>query len=144
MVCGRHFGHWYGFSIFRMAAMRGTGYNGSRFSGSFWSSNTVNQNITAATHWYVPSGSIDAMYSLPDNLDTGSFYESYHNFEMVWDSTHVAMSLDSVQYFVMNTSGIQAFQQPQFVILNLAVGGSNYVEITDTSQITAPFPAKIM
>lgn len=111
---------------------------------------TVNQHVTAAVHWWHESGTwsdwLAASHSESYNLPT-NVHDDYHTYRMDWTPSQVSMSVDGHVYMTMditdpNLSELSA--NPAHVILNLAVGGWNYVEITDPNQITAPLPAKML
>lgn len=111
---------------------------------------TVNNAVSGAMHWWHETGTwgdwlqADAAADvvLPFNL-----YDEYHNYRLSWTPTEVTMSVDDTTYFTMDITdpNMSEFRtDPAHIILNLAVGGFNFVEITDPAQITAPFPAKMM
>lgn len=111
---------------------------------------TVNNAVSGAMHWWHETGTwsdwlqADAAADmvLPFNL-----YDDYHNYRLDWTPTAVTMSVDGTTYFTMEITdpNMSEFRtDPAHIILNLAVGGWNFVEITDPAQITAPFPAKMM
>ena len=111
---------------------------------------SINQIMTGAVHWWQDNGTwstwLQADASAPTSLSSGNFYDNYHTYKMVWDSTHVEFWLDSKMFFNMNTSdpNMSEFRKPQFIILNLAVGGKNYVNLTDPALITAALPAQML
>ena len=111
---------------------------------------SVNSQMTGAVHWWHDSGTwstwLQADASAATSLPSGNFYDNYHTFKMVWDSTHIEYWLDTKMFFNMNITdpNMSEFKKPQFIILNLAVGGKNYVNITDPSLITATLPAQML
>ena len=56
---------------------------------------------------------------------------------------NLTFSLDNVPFGSWNTAGIPMFQQPMFLILNLAIGGydPSYTGVYSPAAVTAPFPA---
>ena len=112
-------------------------------------SGTANSSVSAAAHWWHDSGDwgdwLQADYSKSTSID-GNFYEDYHRFKLEWTPTDITISVDDRPYFTMDITdpNLSEFvDNPAFIILNLAVGGFNFVEITDPAQITATFPARM-
>lgn len=110
---------------------------------------TVNSTVSAAAHWWHESGDwgdwLQADYSESVTLDE-AFYEDYHSFSLDWTPESLSISVDDSTYFVMDITdeNLSEFvDNPAFILLNLAVGGYNFVEISDPADITAPFPAKM-
>lgn len=111
---------------------------------------TVNKSISGAMHWWHESGTwsdwlqadAHANTQVPTNL-----YDEYHTYRLDWTPESVAISVDGgTPYFTMDITdpNMSEFREnPASIILNLAIGGWNFVEITDPAQITAPFPAKM-
>jgi len=67
----------------------------------------------------------------------------YHLYQMSWTPTNMTFSLDNVPFGSWNTAGVAMFQQPMFLILNIAIGGYNpsYTGVYSPSAVTANFPA---
>ena len=105
----------------------------------------VNRWVQAAAHWDY-NGSyagywLSTTASTPLNVD-------YHIYSLTWTPQLLAAYLDGVQFWAMdisdpNTNSLEEFRKPFYIVLNLAVGGINFVNITDPAQITAPFPARM-
>jgi beta-glucanase (GH16 family) len=76
----------------------------------------------------------------PENLSL-----DYHLYQMSWTPTTITFSLDNVPYGSWNISNVPMFQQPMFLILNLAIGGYNpsYTGVYSPGAVTAPFPARM-
>ncbi|WP_339614882.1 glycosyl hydrolase [uncultured Gilvimarinus sp.] len=106
----------------------------------------VNSSVSGAMHWWHDiDGGSQADYAadveLPFNMN-----DDFHNYKLVWTPEQVVMSVDDIQYFAMDITDptMSEFREnPAHIILNLAVGGWNFVEITDPAAITAPLPAKM-
>ncbi|VUD68954.1 Beta-glucanase [Thalassocella blandensis] len=110
---------------------------------------TTNRTVSGALHWWHETGDwgdwLQADHAeettLADNL-----YEDYHTYTLDWTPETVTMSVDGVEFFAQDITdpNLSEFRtDPAHIILNLAVGGFNFVEITDPAAITAPFPAKM-
>jgi beta-glucanase (GH16 family) len=59
----------------------------------------------------------------------GTFADDFHTFAVEWDSLHVEFSVDGAPHYTVKRSdvtryGSWVFDQPFFMILNLAVGGT--------------------
>jgi len=69
----------------------------------------------------------------------------YHLYKVSWTPTDMTFYLDGalVATWDITAAHMAEFHQPFFPILNLAIGGWNYVNITDPNLITASFPAKM-
>ena len=107
--------------------------------------NKANQHITGAMHWNNggPQGDTVSSYDNPTDLSA-----DYHIYKMVWTDTRIKMYIDSTLYFSFDISNPTAdnrtaFHTPQYLLLNLAVGG-NYPSIFASSGITAPLPADML
>lgn len=104
----------------------------------------TNNRIISAAHWNF--GSNYANYS--------EFYESptpltddYHILRMEWTPTAITTFIDDNQIWRLNindpeTNSLEEFHNPGFLLINLAVGGFNFVQLTNPADITAPFPAE--
>jgi beta-glucanase (GH16 family) len=79
------------------------------------------------------------IYNLPNGA---SFSGGYHIFAMDWYTDHISFSVDGHEYKSVETAslgGDQVFNQPYFIILNLAIGG-NWPGNADSST---PFPQQM-
>lgn len=90
--------------------------------------------IYGTIHWY---NNGNASYG--SNMATSP--SAYHVYDVEWTSTAITWHIDGVQYCTANISnGInntQAFQNPFFIILNLAVGGNWPGNTIDTTKLPA-------
>lgn len=81
-------------------------------------------------------------YTLPNG---GRFDTGFHVFAVEWKTNQITYLVDGTPYFVVTPSSLPSgtswvFDQPFFVILNLAVGG-NYVGPPDASTV---FPQTLL
>lgn len=105
----------------------------------------VNRRVNAAAHWDF-NGSY-ALYGLHSDRPA-DLNDDYHLFWITWTPTELRAYVDGFNYWTMDISGgaassLEEFHEPFFIIVNLSVGGYNFVQITDPNLITAPFPAKM-
>lgn len=106
---------------------------------------TVNRKVSAAAHWDF-MGSY-AGYS-GSTTSPVALNGAFHVYSVSWTPSFITVSLDGSPFWVIDISTIEEnsleeFHRPFFLLVNLAVGGFNFVQITDPAQITAPFPAKL-
>lgn len=105
----------------------------------------TNKRHSSYMHWdymdtYANYGTaIDSSVNLNDD---------YHIYKLSWTPTLIKTYIDGVEFLSFDISTIEQnsleeFHEPYFIIANLAIGGWNFVEITDPGAITAPFPAKM-
>ncbi|MBN2563814.1 MAG: family 16 glycosylhydrolase [Phycisphaerae bacterium] len=105
----------------------------------------VNQRALAAAHWELndehtyQDGFIDWSANLCDD---------YHLFQMEWTPAHMRIYVDGVMFWSLDISDpvgddLEEFHGPMFLLTNVAVGGWNFIEITDPGAITATFPARM-
>ncbi len=78
-------------------------------------------------------------------LASGDFSDDFHVFAVEWDESSITWIVDDVRYQTLPRSNLPAgtpwvFDQPFFIILNVAVGG-NYVGPPDD---TTPFPQSML
>jgi len=102
----------------------------------------VNRRVFAAAHWdynnnYAGYGNnINVFFDLNND---------YHIYALDWTPQMLTATLDGNVFWEMAitdpNASLEEFHRPMFVVMNLAVGGVNFVQITDPAQITAPFPA---
>ncbi len=99
------------------------GGNGSPSPGTQLSDSTVYGTI----HWYNSSSVYPYASFQPEkfSLSTGKFADAFHTFGIIWNSTSITYYIDgkpTASVTPDKTTG-STFQQPFFLILNLAVGG---------------------
>ena len=105
----------------------------------------VNRRVASHAFWDYQGSQADYgdYFDWPTNL-----YNDYHVFKMEWTPALITTFIDGVQVWAIDisdppTNSLEEFHQPMYIIANLAVGGWNFVEITDPALITAPFPGRM-
>lgn len=83
-------------------------------------------SVGGTIHWQNNSGQ-HAMSGGGIALSSGTFADAYHIFEVDWNTYSITWYMDGVQYFTTTVyEGDKGeFHFPQFIIINLAVGGVN-------------------
>jgi beta-glucanase (GH16 family) len=125
-----------------------------------WQNNVANRTTHSTVHWFqdnfreldpnAPGNGWWGNASATNKTTiTGNFYDAFHDFKLTWTPTQILGYVDNVHFYTFNIpandANITEFSSnPFYVILNLAVGGSNFVGITDPAQITAPMPAQMI
>jgi beta-glucanase (GH16 family) len=84
-------------------------------------------STSSAMHGPGYSGNTPFVHSY--QLAAGSFAEDFHTFALEWNSSRVVFFVDGKQHYVIQRDDVQrrgnwVFDQPFFIILNLAVGGT--------------------
>lgn len=86
------------------------------------------QKFYSTVHWGQVNSSFHDSKGGNYTLSSGSFYDTFHIFSMLWDSGKMAFLIDDYTYFTVNKSeiatGTYPFDKPFFFILNVAVGGN--------------------
>jgi beta-glucanase (GH16 family) len=105
------------------------------------SSNIQQELIDSAIHYANSTGGAEnaaAWLTAPENLS-----QDYHLYQMSWTPTNLTFSLDNVPFGSWDISNIPMFQQPMFLIANIAIGGYNpsYTGVYSPAGVTAPLPA---
>ncbi|MBB5212663.1 glycosyl hydrolase [Microbulbifer hydrolyticus] len=110
---------------------------------------TVNNAVSSALHWWHESGDwsdwLQADHA-EDVLLESTVYEQYHTYRLDWTPEEIAISVDDIPVLTMDITdpNLSEFRDnANHILLNLAVGGWNFVEIEDPALITADFPAKM-
>ena len=104
----------------------------------------VNRRLGSTAHWDIGGeyAGYGLSYTSPTDLDG-----AYHIYRMEWTPDAISTYIDGIWIWTFDISDPQSFSGeefhlPQFLLLNLAVGG-NYTGITgDSNDITASFPAE--
>jgi beta-glucanase (GH16 family) len=83
--------------------------------------------VTGSIHWLEAGnqeGTLNNSYILPNKAD---YSQKFHVFSLVWTPTQISMYVDDMLYMTESntsiSSGTWPFNQPQFLIVNVAVGG---------------------
>lgn len=105
----------------------------------------VNQRVSSAAHWELND---DHTY-VTDFTDRPTvMYDIYHRFKLEWTPTQFQTFVDDVPFWSLDISDpvnddVEEFHEPMFLLTNVAVGGWNFIEITDPNAITATFPGRM-
>ncbi|HEY1166472.1 MAG TPA: Ig-like domain-containing protein [Chitinophaga sp.] len=108
----------------------------------------ANKTVSAATHWWTenPGGYTGhATYAKDTVTEATELSDDYHLYKLEWDSSFLTIFLDNSPYYkiaINGGNGFEAFHNPFYIILNLAVGG-NYPGIHSPAGITAPLPGRM-
>ena len=96
----------------------------------------------AALHWQ-HNGAHDFVSQLQQG--TTPLTDAYHVYKLEWTATEIKVFVDNVQYFSQSITDpdMEEFHRPQFVLLNLAVGGV-YTGKMNSAAITAPLPSAML
>lgn len=107
----------------------------------------TNRSVSSAAHWWHESGDwSDWLQADASNeVQIPTPLQDFHLYKMDWTPSTLTFSVDDTVVFNMDIDdpNVSEFHLPQHILLNLAVGGFNFVDITDPAQITAPFPAQM-
>jgi beta-glucanase (GH16 family) len=83
--------------------------------------------VTGSIHWLEANGAegtLNNTYTLPNGAD---YSQKFHVFSLVWTPTQITMYVDDMPYMSQSSTSISSgtwpFNQPQFMIFNVAVGG---------------------
>ncbi|MBW8001135.1 MAG: family 16 glycosylhydrolase [Planctomycetes bacterium] len=103
---------------------------------------TQNELINNAIHYSIADGSYEYQASWDDAsnlIGPVNLNDDYHLYKVEWTPTYLKFYLDGVEYgsYDITAAHMAEFHQPQFPIINIAIGGWNYVQINDPAGITA-------
>ncbi|MHC4854820.1 MAG: Ig-like domain-containing protein [Planctomycetota bacterium] len=104
---------------------------------------TQNELINCAIHFSDTDGNYgsDASWVNASDLIPGltDLSADYHRYKVEWTPTYLKFFLDDVQFGVWDITPpyLAEFHQPAFPIINIAIGGWNYVQINEPAGITA-------
>lgn len=81
--------------------------------------------VYGTAHWGDGNTTNHVQYGGSKVLSSGIFADEFHVFSIVWTASSITWYIDDVQYNVIDTtpSGLSEFQNPFFLVFNVAVGG---------------------
>jgi beta-glucanase (GH16 family) len=108
----------------------------------------ANQTVSSATHWWTenPGGYTGHASYAKDTVTQAALSDDYHLYKLTWDQSFLTVYLDNNPFYKIaldGGNGLDAFRQPFYILLNLAVGG-NYPGIHSAAGITAPLPGGML
>ena len=84
--------------------------------------------VVGSIHWQQANGqegTLNNSYTLPAGAD---YSQQFHVFSLIWTPTQITMYVDDLPYMSESNTSISSgkwpFNQPQFLIMNCAVGGN--------------------
>ena len=97
--------------------------------------------VYGTAHWSNggQGASLGGNYTMP----SGDFSQGFHVFSIVWDSSKIEWYIDNQKYFTAPKSsmvGTYPFDNPFFIILNVAVGGA----WPGNPDVTTVFPQRMI
>ena len=103
---------------------------------------TQNELINCAIHYSDAADEYEYQADWIKSSDLGlsnDLSADYHQYKLEWTPTELKFSLDGNLWatYDITAANFDEFRQPCWVILNIAVGGFNYVENTDPAAVTA-------
>ncbi len=105
----------------------------------------VNRRVVSAAHW-----EFDGEHALNHTFTDRpvDLHLDYHLFKMEWTPDYIRTYVDNDLFWTIDISDpvndqLTEFHDPMFLLTNVAVGGWNFIEITDPNLITASFPARM-
>jgi beta-glucanase (GH16 family) len=109
--------------------------------------NKANKLLNATLHWWTenPGGYTGHAAYGRDTTTAVDLGDDFHLYKLEWSPTTITVYLDNSPFYTINTTGgngLDAFQHPFYIVLNLAVGGS-FTGILAANNITAPLPGQL-
>jgi len=84
--------------------------------------------VLGTCHWngngLYPSGDNYSPASYGTNQTVSNVDSDWHIYSVDWTINHIKIYIDDTNYFSMNTSNSQPFNDPFFILLNVAMGGT--------------------
>ncbi|WP_188316110.1 Ig-like domain-containing protein [Chitinophaga agrisoli] len=108
----------------------------------------ADKTVSAAVHWWTenPGGYTGhATYAKDTVNEAANLSDDFHLYRLEWDPQFITIFLDNSPYYriaIDGNNGFEAFRNPFYIILNLAVGG-NYPNIHTAAGVTAPLPGRM-
>lgn len=107
--------------------------------------NLQNKKHSAYAHWDYQGSYANYGIAVDSAVNLN---EDYHLYKLTWTPSMIKAYIDGTEFWAFDISAgaansLEEFHEPYFIIANLAVGGYNFVNITNPASITAPFPAKM-
>ena len=78
--------------------------------------------IIGTSHWFDEGSSNNAKYST--TLDFPNLTESFQKYTLVWNEAYIRMFVGSAKYYEIANNDTLPFDQPFFLLINLAMGGT--------------------
>ena len=78
--------------------------------------------IIGTSHWFDEGSSNNAKYST--TLDFPSLTKSFQKYTLVWNEAYIRMFVGSAKYYEIAINDTLPFDQPFFLLINLAMGGT--------------------
>jgi beta-glucanase (GH16 family) len=103
---------------------------------------TQNELINCAMHFSNATNGYQynaAWIEASDYIGTDDLSADFHRYKMEWTPTDLTFYIDDVPYATWDITApyFDEFHQPHFPIVNIAIGGWNYVNMTDPADVTA-------
>ena len=78
--------------------------------------------IIGTSHWFDEGSSNNAKYST--TLDFPNLTDSFQKYTLVWNEAYIRMFVGSAKYYEIALNDTLPFDQPFFLLINLAMGGT--------------------
>lgn len=78
--------------------------------------------IIGTSHWFDEGSTNNAKYST--TLDFPNLTESFQKYTLVWNEAYIRMFVGSAKYYEIAINDTLPFDQPFFLLINLAMGGT--------------------
>ena len=79
--------------------------------------------VEGTCHWFNTAGGNNASYGETASIDTPS--SEFHLYTVEWSESAIKIYLDDIQYYELPNSGDLPFNSDFYLILNVAMGGTN-------------------
>jgi Glycosyl hydrolases family 16/Calx-beta domain len=99
--------------------------------------------VYGTLHWAGTTGS-RVMYGTNYTLPTGNFSQKFHVFSLIWEANSVEILMDDISYYKFDRTRVGSaaypFNEPFFLIFNVAVGG----DWPGSPDATTTFPQQMV